>query len=94
MVRKTLRDATHGKVDPASIAVESRDRQITFLERGGPRYLGAAGNLESLALLEDTESGGKRIRRYRSVFASGVKIVWTVELSSAGTILSLDPRPE
>jgi hypothetical protein len=94
MVRKTLRDAAHGKVDPASIAVESRDRLIAFLERDGPRYLGPAGNLESLVLLEDSDSGGKRIRRYRSVFASGTKIIWSVGLSSAGTIMSLDPRPE
>ena len=94
MVRKTLRDAAHGKVDPASIAVESRDRLIAFLERDGPRYLGQAGNLESLVLLEDRDSGGRRIRRYRSVFASGTKIVWTVGLSSTGTILSFDPRPE
>ena len=94
MVRKILRDAAHGKVDPASIAAESRDRLVPFLERDGSRYLGQAGNLESLALLEDSNSGGKRVRRYRSVFASGTKIIWTVGLSSAGTIMSLDPRPE
>lgn len=81
-------------MDAASIDVESRGRLIPFLERDGPRYSGQAGNLESLALLEDTNSGGKRIRRYRSVFTSGIKIIWTVGLSSAGTIMSLDPRPE
>ena len=54
-------------MDAASIDVESRGRLIPFLERDGPRYSGQAGNLESLALLEDTNSGGKRIRRYRSV---------------------------
>jgi hypothetical protein len=93
-VRRLLRDAAQGKVDPASIDVESRGRLIPFLERDGPRYLGQAGNLESLALLEDSNSGGKRIRRYRSVFTSGIKMIWTVGLSSAGTIMSLDPRPE
>src|SRR5215831_7736608 len=30
----------------------------------------------------------------RSVFVSGLRIIWTVGLSSAGTIVSLDPRPE
>lgn len=83
---------------PASIAVESRDRLIAFLERDGPRYLGPAGNLEFL-LLEDSDSGGNRVRRYRSIFASGIRIIWTVGLSSAGTIMSLIPdrsngRPE
>jgi len=94
LVRKTLREAAQGKVDPASIAPESRDRVTAFLERTGPRYLAPAGNLESLVLLEDSRSGDKRVRRYRSVFASGLKIIWTVGLSPAGTIVSLDPRPE
>lgn len=94
LVRKTLRDAAHGKVDPESIARESRDRLIAFLERDMPRYLAPAGNLESLVLLEDRRSGETRVRRYRSVFASGLKIIWTVGLSSAGSIVSLDPRPE
>jgi hypothetical protein len=94
LLRKTLREAAHGKVDPESIARESRDRLIAFLERDGPRYLGPAGDLKSLVLLGDSHSGEKRVRRYRSVFASGLKIIWTVALSSTGTIVSLDPRPE
>jgi hypothetical protein len=94
LMRKTLRDAAYGKVDPDSIAPESRERLISFLQRDGPRYLGTAGELKSLALLMDTDSGGKHVRRYRTVFASGLRIIWTVGLSSAGTIESLDPRPE
>jgi hypothetical protein len=94
LIRKTLRDAAHGKVDPENIARESRNRLIAFLERDGPRYLAPAGNLESLVLLEDRQSGEKRVRRYRSVFASGLTIIWTVELSSADSIVSLNPRPE
>jgi len=94
LVRQTLRDAAQGKVNADAIAPESRERLIAFLERDGPRFLGRAGNLESLVLLEDDNSGGKRIRRYRSVFVSGLRIIWTVGLSSAGTIVSLDPRPE
>lgn len=94
LMRKTLRDAAQGKVNPDSIAPESRERLISFLQRDGPRYLGLAGELKSLALLMDTDSGGKHVRRYRTVFASGLRIIWTMGLSSAGAIVSLDPRPE
>src|SRR5262249_29867076 len=94
LLRKTLRDAAQGRVSPEDIAPESRSRLIAFLERDGPRYLGTAGELKSLVLVEDSESGGKRVRRYRSVFASGLRIIWTVGLSSSGAIVSLDPRPE
>jgi hypothetical protein len=93
-IRKMLEEAAHGKVNADSIAPESRDRLVAFLERDGPRYLGPAGKLESLILLEDDHSGGKRVRRYRSVFASGLKITWTIGFSSEGAIVSLDPRPE
>ena len=93
-LRKVLEEAAHGKVNSDSLAPESRDRLTAFLERDGPRYLAQAGKLESLTLLEDSDSAGKRVRRYRSVFASGLKMMWTVGFSSAGTIVSLDPRPE
>jgi hypothetical protein len=43
LMRKTLRDAPHGRVDPDSIAPESRERLISCLQRDGPRYLGSAG---------------------------------------------------
>ncbi len=94
LIRKTLQDAAQGKVNPDSIAPESRERLIAFLQRDGPRYLGAAGALGSLTLLADTESGGKHVRRYRSVFASGLRIIWTVGLSTSGAIVSLDAQPE
>jgi hypothetical protein len=94
LVRNTLRAAAQGKVGPDSIAPESRDRLIPFLNREGPRYLGEAGELESLVLLADSESAGKRVRRYRSTFANGLRILWTLVLSSAGAIVSMDPRPE
>jgi hypothetical protein len=94
LVRKTLTDAAQGNVDPEGIAPESRERLLPFLQRDGPRHLGPAGALQSLALLEDTDSNGKHVRRYRSVFASGLRIVWTVGVSSAGKIVSMDPRPE
>ena len=93
-VRKLLRDAAQGKVNADSIAPESRNRLIPFLEGDGTRYLGRAGEIESLVLLEESEPGGKRVRRYRSVFESGLRIIWTVGLSSTGTILSLSPRQE
>jgi hypothetical protein len=94
LIRQTLRDAAQGKVDPAGIAPESRDRLIPFLQNIGTRFLGPAGALESLTLLADTSDAEKRVRRYRAVFASGQKMILTVSLSSTDTILSLDPRPE
>jgi hypothetical protein len=94
LIRTTLRDAAHGTVNPDSIAPESRDLLISFLQRDGPRYLGPAGELKSFTLVADTDSGGKHVRRYRALFANGLRIIWTVGLSSAGAIASLDPRPE
>jgi hypothetical protein len=94
LIRKTLRDAAQGKVNPDSIALESRERLIAFLQRDGPRYLGPAGALESLTLLVDTDSGGNHVRRYRSVFASGLRIIWIVGLSPSGGLVSLDAQPE
>jgi hypothetical protein len=93
-IGKLIRDAAQGKVNADGIAPESRNRLIPFLESDGPRYLGRAGDLESLVLLEESDSNGKRVRRYRSVFASGLRIIWTVGLSSNGAIVSLTPRPE
>ena len=94
LIRKMLEEAAHGKVSVDSIAPESRDRLVALLERDGRRYLGPAGKLEALILLEDDHSGGKRVRRYRSVFASGLEITWTMGFSSEGAIVSVDPRPE
>lgn len=94
LVRKTLQDAAQGNVNPNAIAPESRERLIRFLQRDGPRHLGPAGALESLVLLVDTDSGGKRVRSYRAVFASGLRMIWTVGLSPEGSIVSLDSGPE
>jgi hypothetical protein len=94
LVAATIRDAAQGKVDPMVLAPESRDRLSQFLNENGPRFLGPAGPLESLTLLVDGRDGGKHVRRYRSVFGNGEKVVWTVELSSDGQIVSMDPRPE
>jgi len=93
-LRKTIEEAARGKVAADTIAPESRDRLIAFLERDGPRHLGPAGKLESLVLLDENNSGGTRVRRYRSVFASGLKILWTVGFSADGAIMALDPGPE
>ena len=94
LIAQTIRDAAQGKVDPTGLAPESRDRLSQFLKENGPRFLGPAGPLESLALLGDSREGGKHVRRYRSVFRNGEQVVWTVELSSSGKIVSMDPRPE
>jgi hypothetical protein len=94
MIRQTLIDAATGKVDPERIAPESRERLVPFLRDNGPRFLGTIGELQSLTLIGDTKDGAKWVRRYRAIFESGKKIIWTVWLSSQGTIISLDPRPE
>ncbi len=94
LVRRILTEAAKGKVSAKGIAEESRGRLVPFLERDGPRFLGPAGEIQSLVLLEDSESGGRRSRRYRSVFASGLRMIWAVGLSPSGEIVSFDPRPE
>lgn len=94
LVAATIRGAAQAKVDPTGLAPESRDGLSQFLKENGPRFLGPAGPLESLTLLGDSRDGGKHVRRYRSVFANGEKVVWTFELSAAGKIVSMEPRPE
>jgi hypothetical protein len=93
-VSEMLRDAAIGKVDSNRIAPESRDRLVPFLQSNGPRVLGPLGALKSLTLLAEINDAGKRIRRYRAIFASGQKMMWTVGFSPEGAILSLDPQRE
>jgi hypothetical protein len=81
-------------VNPDNIAPGSRERLIPFLERTGASHLAPAGRLESLVFLDNSNDGGKRVRRYRSVFASGLKVIWIVGQSPEGTIVSLDSQPE
>jgi hypothetical protein len=92
LIRETLRDAAAGKVDPDRIAPQSRERLALFLTRRGPMFLGPMGELQSLILLAEGEVDGKRVRRYRAVFAGGQKMIWIVGISPEGTIVSLDPR--
>ena len=94
LIRKTLRDAAKGIVSADDIEPASRERVTSMLQRDGPRFLGPAGALTSLTLLADTVTDGKRVRRYRSLFASGLSILWTVELTDAGKLVALSPRPE
>jgi hypothetical protein len=94
LVRQTIVDAAQGKVDPSRFAPESQERLAGFLKQAGPQFLAPAGALRSLTLLSDTSENGRRTRRYRSVFASGENVVWTVGLSVEGRIVSLDPRPD
>jgi hypothetical protein len=94
MVRALLRDAAQGKVDPARIAPESRQRLVPFLKDIGARFLAPAGNLESFTLLLDTQEGNRNLRRYLAAFANGRKIMWNITFSAEGTVVSLEPRPE
>jgi len=94
LIRKTLRDAAQGIVSADDIEPSSRERVTSMLQRDGPRFLGPAGPLTSLTLLADTMTDGKRVRRYRSLFGSGLSILWTVELTAAGKLVALSPRPE
>lgn len=93
-IHQAVREAALGKVDPARIAPECRERLIAFLKDNGPRLPGPLGAIESLTLLTDARLGGECIRRYRTVFANGQTMIWTVGLSSSGEIVSLDPWRE
>lgn len=93
-VRAIIGQAAAGTVDPEHIALESRDRLIPVLHQIGARFLKPAGTLESLTLLSDASDAGKRVRRYRAVFAGGLKLLWAIGLSSSGTVVSMEPRPE
>jgi hypothetical protein len=93
-IAQVLRDAATGQVDPVRLAPESRDRLTAFLRNNGPRLLAPMGSLESLTLLADTKIDGLRVRRYRSVHARGMKVIWTIGLTSSGAIVSLDPQRE
>jgi hypothetical protein len=86
--------AAPGIVTADDIEPVSRERVTSMLQRDGSRFLGPAGPLTSLTLLADTMTDGKRVRRYRSLFASGLSILWTVELTAAGKLVALSPRPE
>jgi len=92
LIRETLRDAAEGKVDVDRIAPESRERLALFLQRRGPMFLRPMGELQSLVLLAEANVDGKRIRRYRAVFAGGQRMIWVVGISPEATIVSLDPR--
>lgn len=94
MIRNTLTDAAHGEVDAARIAPESRDRLVPFLQISGPRFLAPNGSLQSLTLLAENSDGAKRTRRYRAIFASGRKMILSIGVTSTGTLLSIDSRPE
>jgi len=94
-VRQAIREAAAGTLTANLISPESRDQLIPRLEEVGKRYLLSAGELRSLTLLEDAPIlGGYRNRRYRAVFASGLKVLWSVRFSPAGEIVAMDPRPE
>ena len=94
-VRQVIREAAAGTVSESLIAPESRAQLIPRLEEIGKRYLAPAGEIRSITLLEDAPVlGGFRNRRYRTVFADGQKVVWSVRLSPAGEIVAMDPRPE
>src|SRR5207248_1501823 len=55
--------------------------------------LRAAAAIIAQPVVKDWGRDGKR-RRQRNSDANRGKIIWTVGLSSAGTIISRDPRPE
>jgi hypothetical protein len=93
-LRDTLRDAVAGKADANRFAPDAREKLVPFLQSTGPRFLGALGTLDSVTLLDDAVADGVRTRRYRTVFSTGQRLVWTVVFAPDGTIRSLDPRPE
>ena len=62
-IHQAVREAALGKVDPARIAPECRERLIAFLKDNGLRLLRPLEAIESLTLLTDARLGGKCIRR-------------------------------
>ena len=94
-VRQTIREMASGTLKPERIASESRADLVPRLTEIGQRYLALAGELQSLTLVEDAPVvGGTRTRRYRSVFAGGLKVQWTVRFASDGAIVAMAARPE
>jgi hypothetical protein len=71
---------------PAVCEADLRARLIQLLPDFGRRKFGDGGRIESLTLLADTVSAGKREGRYLAVFGSGSKMVWTVALAADGAV--------
>lgn len=94
ILRGVLVDAAKGKANAALFAAEAQEKMIPFIERVGPRFLGSMGALQSFVLLEQTDAGANRIRRYRAAFANGASLIWTFELTKDGKILSMEPKEE
>jgi hypothetical protein len=89
----TIRAAAEGKVDPAHLEAESRDRLTRFLESFGPLLLKPMGPLQSVSLVGKAENDGSRLRVYRATFEHG-KMSWTVGIALNDRIKFLDARHE
>ena len=65
--------------DVSAFETDPRERLVQFLREFGRRTFGSSGTLESLTLLEDTTDSNKWGGRYLVAFASGTKMIWTVD---------------
>ena len=93
-LKGVLTDVAQGKVNPDLFTPQAQNNVIPFIKNAGPRFLAPLGALQSLVLLEQTDQGANRTRRYRAVFAGGTSLIWTFQLTKDGKIISMDPQQQ
>ncbi|HVH85421.1 MAG TPA: hypothetical protein VM912_01765 [Terriglobales bacterium] len=70
----------------AVLETDLRERLDQFLREFGQLRFGMGVRIESLTLLADWASVGKREGRYLAAFGTGTKMIWNVALSADGTV--------
>jgi hypothetical protein len=84
--KRFIADMREREKDVSVFEMDPRERLVQFLREFGRRTFGSSGTLESLTLLEDTTDSNKRGGRYLVAFASGTKMIWTVDLNDDGGV--------
>ena len=72
--------------DTAALEPDPRARLALFLRDFARRRFDSRETLESLTLLEDTTDAAKRGGRYLAAFSGGTRMIWTVALTSDGSV--------
>ena len=84
--KRFIADMRERGEDVSVFEMDPRERLVQFLREFGRRTFGSSGTLESLTPLEDTTDSNKRGGRYLVAFASGAKMIWTVDLNGDGGV--------
>jgi hypothetical protein len=84
--KRFIADIRERGEDVSVFEMDPRERLVQFLREFGRRTFGSSGTLESLTLLEDTTDSNRRGGRYLVAFASGTKMIWTVDLNGDGGV--------